>query len=183
MNNLKTDSEIKQEFALILQAQKNPKYFEPLYNRYFKAIYLFIYKRTSDYDIAGDITSLVFLKALTNINRYVYKGVPFSAWLYRIASNEVNLYYRNTKKEKVVSIDESGLLNILSEIKIENDDEKQQKLFKALNSLKDNLNQIVQLRFFEEKSFKEIGDILGITENNAKVKLYRAIDKIRNLMK
>ena len=183
MNYTKTDIELKEEFAIILKTQTNPVYFETLYNRYFKTIYLFVLKRTSNNDIAGDITSVVFLKAIMNIKRYVYKGVPFSAWLFRIASNEINLYYRKTKKERTISIDESGLLNVLSEIEIENDEQKQQLLFNALNSLSENANQLIQLRFFEGHSFKEIGVIIGITENNAKVKLYRTLDKLRKLMK
>jgi len=179
----KTDIELKQEFALIIKAQKDLRYFEHLYNRYFKAIFLFIFKRTSDSNIAADISSTVFLKAMVNIKRYEYKGVPFSAWLYRIASNEVNQYYRKTKKEKTVSIDETGLINVLSEIKIDNNEEKQELLFKALGQLPDKINQLIQLRFFEGRSFKEVANILGITENNAKVKVYRAIDKLRKLMK
>jgi RNA polymerase sigma-70 factor (ECF subfamily) len=81
------------EWLEVQAAQQNPAYFRPLYDRYFNQIFRFIFKRTGDENIANDICSQVFLKAIQKIGTYEYKGVPFSAWLYRVASNEVAQYF------------------------------------------------------------------------------------------
>ena len=82
-------SDLLDEWKIIQAAQKNPAAFGSLYKRYFPQIFKFIYKRTDNEQLTGDITAQVFLKALQKLSSYSFKGVPFSAWLYRIASNEV----------------------------------------------------------------------------------------------
>ena len=76
-------------------ARDNPAAFGVLYEKYFRQIYLFVFRRTDDEDIAADLTSEVFLKAMLSLKNLKFQGVPFSAWLYRIASNEINLHLPN----------------------------------------------------------------------------------------
>ncbi len=182
MENFK-DINQEEEITIIERAKKDPEKFGVLYNHYYKPIFIFIHKRTNDKDCSADIASHVFLKALTNLNSYVHQGFPFSSWLYKIALNEVNEYYRKKNKRRVVSIESTGLER-LANVLIEGESdlelsEKRLHLSEALKQLEALEIQLVELRFFEEKSFKEIGYILSITENNAKVKTYRLLDKIK----
>ncbi|MFH2141102.1 MAG: sigma-70 family RNA polymerase sigma factor [Bacteroidota bacterium] len=178
----KTSIEITLEVQQVEKAKLNHVDFEPLYNNYFNSIFNFVFHRVSNYDIAGDITSQVFLKALYNIKNYKHKGVPFSAWLFRIASNEINQYYRDKKKRISISIDESSIGNFLSEFDNYDIKENRDIVFIALGKLPSDAVDLIQMRFFEDYSFKEIADILGITENNSKVKVYRILDKMKSII-
>lgn len=179
----KSDKDLQLELQQINAAKENPGRFNVLYEKYFKSIYVFVYRRTDDEELASDITSHVFLKAMINIKKYEYKGVPFSAWLFRIAFNEVNMYFRKSKANRVVSIEQSGIIQIAQEASLEDNSEKLALLTTALKQLESDDVQLIELRFFEKRSFAEIGEIIGITENNAKVKVYRIIDKLKRLMK
>lgn len=178
----KTDTDIQQELQQIEAAKLSPARFDVLYEKYYKSIFVFIYRRTENEELCADITSLVFLKALVNIKKYQFKGVPFSAWLFRIAFNEINMYFRKNKAERIVSLDKTNLHQIVQEIVLEDNSEAEQKMMSALKKLDTHDIQLIEFRFFEKRSFAEIGGIIGITENNAKVKVYRIIDKLRKLM-
>ena len=177
-----TQQAIEEEWTLVQAAQKNPARFGVLYDRYYEPIFRFIYQRISDEELSADLCSQVFLKAMQNLSRYTYKGVPFSAWLYRIASNEISQYYRQTKKNRVVALEDNYAQNIREEF--DNKEELEvniAQLEKVVQKLKPDEVQMLELRFFEKRAFKEIGDILDMTENNAKVKVYRLLQKMRKL--
>ncbi len=178
-----TKAEIQEELQMIEKAKADPDPLVWWYNKYYNRIYLFVFKRTGDEKITDDITSAVFLKAMVNIKKYVFKGVPFSAWLYRTAINEVNFYFRKAKATRTISLDQSNLANVLGELDDNDGDERTQFLLAAMGKLPDEMMQLLELRFFENRSFREVGEILGITENNAKVKVYRIIDKLKKIMK
>jgi RNA polymerase sigma-70 factor (ECF subfamily) len=179
-----TKAEIQEEYQLVKAAQKNRRKFGVLYERYFHPIYIFVFKRVCDEDISGDITSKVFMKAMTKLDSYKFLGLPFSAWLYRIASNEVNQYYRQTNKQRNISADSRDLVGIIDEV-TDDEGEKEmlmQQLVATLNQLSPEEVQMVELRFFEKLAFKEIAQVFSITENNAKVRMYRLLDKMKKIM-
>ncbi|OFY87221.1 MAG: hypothetical protein A3F72_17120 [Bacteroidetes bacterium RIFCSPLOWO2_12_FULL_35_15] len=178
----KTDTDIQLELQQIEAAKLNPARFDVLYEKYYKPIFVFVYRRTENEDLCADITSMVFLKALVNIKKYQFKGVPFSAWLFRIAFNEINMYFRKNKAERIVRLDRTNLHQIVQEVELESNSEAEQKMMLALKKLDNDDIQLIEFRFFEKRSFAEIGGIIGITENNAKVKVYRILDKLRTLM-
>ena len=175
------------EWEEIQAAQKNPAMFRPIYNRYYELIFRYIYRRTSDEQETADICSQVFLKALQRLRKYQFKNVPFSAWLYRIASNEIAQHYRDTKKKRVVSLEETNIYEMLDEINPT--DFQQQEHVKAifintLNGLKQADLELIEMRFFEQRSYKEIASIVGLTESNAKVKTYRILARMKkNILK
>ncbi len=177
----------KEELAIELKqikaAQKNPKHFDVLYDKYYKLIFVFIYKRVDDENISADITSTVFLKALINIKKYKDKGLPFSSWLFRIAFNETNMHFRATNRTRTISIEESGIVLMVKESHIEEHSEALNKMKDAIAQLDEKALHFIELRFFEQHSFAEVGNILGITENNAKVKTYRILDKLKRIIK
>jgi RNA polymerase sigma-70 factor (ECF subfamily) len=164
---------------LITAAKKDPAYFAPLYNRYYRPIIQFVYRRLYDKEKAADIVSMVFLKALNNLSSYENRGLPFSSWLFRIAVNELNYYYRTTSNKRIVGINDEQLKAIPLDSLEGNEEEKIEKILCAIKKLKEDEVQYIELRFFEGYSFKEIADILSITENNAKVRTYRIIEKIK----
>jgi len=181
-----TISEIEAEWALVQKAQKDPALFAPLYTRHFKPIFLFIFRRISDEELAGDLTALVFSKALYNLHQYSYRGLPFSAWLYRIALNEIQAYYRQSKKERIVSFSSEALLLLSHDVREEEEaswkEEREQQVLQSLEELSQEEMVYIELRFFEGRSFKEIADIQQVTENNAKVKTYRIIERLRKIL-
>ncbi|MEM6830508.1 MAG: sigma-70 family RNA polymerase sigma factor [Bacteroidota bacterium] len=169
------------ETELIEEAKKDPEKFEPIYDRYFKQLFQFVFHRVADKSLAADLTSQVFLKALLNLKTYEHKGLPFSSWLYRIAINECNLHHRKSRTKQYVVLDDHNYNLMSEEMDLEREEDRV-LLKKAISKLNTKEMEVIELRFFESLSFKEVAKILSITENNAKVKLYRALDKLKKLM-
>jgi RNA polymerase sigma-70 factor (ECF subfamily) len=176
---LQSEDDIRKEYAILERSGKNAQAFGELYELYFDRIFNFIYRQTDDEDLTADLCSQTFLNALKNAGKFEFRGVPVSAWFYRIASNEVNKHYRKIKKEKVFSIEEVLVKEL---IEISNDswsDELIQKLLDYMKELPTDMLEVLQLRFFEDKDFKEIAYILNITESGAKMRTYRSLDRLR----
>lgn len=174
---------MEEELGIIKMAQNDPRHFGPLYQKYYQQIYRYIHQRIDDSDLACDVTSQVFMKALTNIKKFEFRGVPFSSWLYRIAKSELYQSFRDRKIE--MNSNNFSALSNYSEDELEEDSIQSQKIFliQALSLMKQQELSLIELRFFEKKSFREIGEIQNITENNAKVKTFRALEKLRLIFK
>ncbi len=172
----------EEDQVLVEKSQSDPRYFEVLYNKYFHQIFSFVFNRVRDKDHAADLTSKVFIKAYTNISKFEYKEVPYSAWLFRVAINETNMFFRAHSKERFVVLNDR-MAEVIAEGTAEQSIYDQpvfrEKLKKALDSLLPDDLELIELRFFEEMSFREVGQVLGITENYAKVKTYRVLNKLR----
>lgn len=171
------------EWLEIQAAQANPALFRPLYQRYYEPIYRFVYRRTNDADLSADLSSQVFLKALQRIASYEYRGVPFSAWLFRIASNEIAQHFRQARNQRTVSVEDNTLGDVAVEMELDDNLWQVEDLIGALDQLKPTDLEVIELRFFEQRPFKEVADILGITESNAKVKTYRILERLKKQMK
>lgn len=168
------------EKDIIEKAKRDIKDFAPLYKSYHKQILLFVYQRVDSKGLASDLTSQTFLKAMNSIKKYEDRGLAFSSWLYRIAINEVNTHYR--KNSRVINITDGILGTLFYEIKEEEDKTRHNKLLHAMKQLKPDQYQMIEMRFFENRPFQEIAEILEITESNAKVKTYRVIEKLKKLV-
>lgn len=167
------------EWLEVQAAQANPARFRPLYERYYEPIYRFVYRRTSDSDLSADLSSQVFLKALQRLSGYEYRGVPFSAWLFRIASNEVAQHFRDSRNQRTVSVEDHTLVEVAEEMELDEDLWQVEDLIGAMDLLKPSDIEVIELRFFEQRPFKEVAEILGITESNAKVKTYRILERLK----
>jgi len=174
-----TAEQLDYEKNLIEAAKENPENFGPLYNKYYKQIFGYVYKRMDCKDTAFDLTAQVFLKALTNIGKYEYKGVPFASWLYRIAHSEVMQLFRNQKNAKTINADIGDLKHICEEIEEQYMEEYKGLMMQIIKELPEDELNIIEMRFFEKRPFKEIAEILNITENNAKVKMYRILERVK----
>lgn len=176
-------SQVSDEEEVIRQSRLNPENFRVLYEKYYRKIFLFILHRVGDKATTADLTSQVFLKALLNISGFDYRGLPFSAWLYRIATNECNDLFRRQKRIRTTVLEDSAAENLYEEM-FENDarENLKRKLPGALEKLKPAELQLIELRFMENRPFREVAQITGITENNAKVKVYRILDKMKKFL-
>ena len=172
------------EKDLIQQAQSDPTHFRQLYNLHFEEIFRFVIRRVGDIETAKDITQQVFLKALLSLDKYIYRNVPFSSYLYRIAANECNQFFRDTSKVRYVSMDSDIQSTLISEISPEDTSSESElpDLSKAMESLSVKELLAIELRYFEKKSFKEIAFILKISENLAKVRTYRILKKLKTAL-
>jgi RNA polymerase sigma-70 factor, ECF subfamily len=175
-----SDEEIIREYQILERSKKDPKAFGELYEKHFDRIFNYIYRQTDDEDLTADLCSQTFLIAMKHIDRYEFRGVPFSAWLYRIASNEVNKHYRKQKHNKVFSLEEVRVRELMGLANDEGwDEELMERLLRYLKELPTEMLEVLELRFFEDKDFKEIAFILEITESGAKMRTYRALDRLR----
>lgn len=177
-----TREDMLQEQILVDAAKQDPEQFRGLYNRYYERIFLYVWQRIDDKDVAHDVTSQVFLKAMQNLYKYEFKGVPFASWLYRIAKSEVYTVLRKQQVQRTVNIDSAGMGEMVSEMEEDPYAEWMPVLSSAVAELEEDDLQLVEMRFFEKRPFREIADILEITENNAKVRTYRILEKLKKIL-
>ena len=154
-----------------------------MYDKYYEQIFRFIYQRVDDKEAAFDATQQTFLKALNNLHKYEFRGVPFASWLYRIASSEVNNLFRAQKAQRTVNIESVSVYTIIDEIEESRIDAYHNKIVAIISELPEAELQLIEMRFFEKRAFKEIAEILDMTENNAKVKTYRILDKLKKMIR
>lgn len=176
-----SDQMLSQEMEWILSAKEDPKNFAPLYEKYHVQIFRYVYQRMDDKQTAYDVTSQVFFKAMKNIYKYEYRGVPLASWLYRIAKSELNQAYRDSRAKRTINIDNTQVATFMEVFEEETNAMNKKRLFNALSQLNGLDLQLIELRYFEDRPYKEVGEILNIKENNAKVKTFRALEKLKKL--
>lgn len=175
-----TPHQLHEEEVWIQRAKKSPEHFGPLYKKYHEQIFRFIYQRMNDKDVASDVTSQVFIKAMDNLKRYQYRGLPFSSWLYRIAYSEVIQFFRDKKAVQYVNAESLQIMDIIEDFDNRlSSKENIGKLMNCLKTLKATDVEMIEMRYFENRSYKEISEIKDITENSAKVKTFRALERLK----
>ncbi len=177
----KTKQSYQQDLIFIAKAKKDATEFSLLYNKYWEQIFYFIFKKIQNTEDTGDVCQTAMLKAMMNLPKYEDRGFPFSAWLYRIASNEVNLHFRKQKKNGFVELKETDVIDLMDTIEIVNTSsiDQQEQLILILEALKPNESELIEMRYFFKYSFNEIANHFKISEANAKMKVYRIIDKLK----
>jgi RNA polymerase sigma-70 factor, ECF subfamily len=165
---------------LVLKAQKDLEAYGELYERYVRKIYTYIYFRTGHPEEAEDLTSKVFQKAQLHLPRYREQGLPFSSWLYRIAHNMVANWYRDTGRRKLVSLEEAVPFSggELTSDETEAGEERV-RLMRAIRKLSDDKQQLLILKYSEEYSNAEIGEIMGRSEGAIKSLFHRILVALR----
>jgi RNA polymerase sigma-70 factor (ECF subfamily) len=172
----------EQEYVLIKKAQENIALFEPLYDKYYLQVFYYVAKRTENKDVAGEITSVVFLKVLENIKKYTFQGLPFSSWLLRIAQNTLMDMYRQHKSVRIIDVSTKQLEAINMELDADEKEEQLEAILALIPDLPAEEITLIELRYFEQLRFKEIAEILNITEQSARVKTHRILVKIKRLL-
>lgn len=177
------------EGVLVQQAQSDPLAFGELFDHYHKQIFHYILHRIAIVHIAHELTSNTFYKAITKIWQFKWRKIPFSAWLYRIACNEVNEYYRKHKDIRFVPIEKIKNIvddpNTVSDRELDEAEKQlaQNKLFlqlhEALLSLHPRYQEVVTLKYFEKMRIVEIAQIMGRPQGTVKSLLHRAHKQLR----
>lgn len=160
------------ERLLIEAAQKDPGAFGALYEEHFERVYAYIVRRVRDRHQAQDITSEVFQQALANLNRFEWRGVPFAAWLYRIASNAVADHFQRQSREITRPSDDLSVAD-------SEDIERRATLFRLVDKLPDDQRRVIAMRFAEGRSIREIAERIGRSEGAVKQLQWRALQKLR----
>jgi RNA polymerase sigma-70 factor (ECF subfamily) len=173
-NSLKTLQEAG-ERRLIEAAQQDPRRFAALYEIHFERVYAYVWRRVGHREAAEDITSEVFHHALANLPRFEWRGAPFGAWLMRIASNAIADRWRRGSREQTDALanDPASAEPSPEEIEI------RAQLFRLVRELPVEQRKVVQMRFAEEKSIREIAQVLGRTEGAVKQLQFRGIQTLR----
>src|SRR3954463_15069222 len=130
-----TKEQIDAEMDQVRAAQRDPRNFEPLYTCYYGRIAAYIHHRIESKEEAFEITAQVFYKALENLPRYKVLGVPFSAWLFRIASNEMNTLFKKSKSLRIVTLNDEGLEDLRAGVEETSTEQMDKALFEALSLL------------------------------------------------
>jgi RNA polymerase sigma-70 factor (ECF subfamily) len=171
------------EQLLVEAAQKDPACFGALYEANFERVYAFIAGRVRNRDEAEDLTSEVFHKALSRLASFEWRGAPFAAWLYRIASNAIASHTGGARREREVLADDPSGVEIAPETQPDiGEAERRARLFRLLRSLPADQRRVLTLRFSEEKSIQEIAQEMGRSEGAVKQLQFRALGTLRNWM-
>ena len=169
------------DLELVRRAAKDSEAFGLLYERHVRKIYNYIYYRTGDHHDAEDLTARVFQRALTHIDGYQDQGLPFSAWLYRIAHNLVANWHRDRSRRPVVALEDHLVLTpgtqhpeALAVAREQGD-----ALLRLVRRLPEERQQLLILKFAERLSNAEIGQIMGRTEGAIKSLYHRTLSSLR----
>jgi RNA polymerase sigma-70 factor, ECF subfamily len=162
------------ECVLVEAAKNDPAKFDALYEIHFERVYAYVASRVRDRATAEDLTSEVFHKALANLSGYEWRGVPFAAWLLRIAANAVIDHGKRSAREFPAA--EDAPEPAAAEVGVVED---RARLFRLVGQLPEAQRVVVRGRFVEQRSIREIAERLGKTEGAIKQLQLRALEKLR----
>ena len=164
------------ERLLIEAAQQDPARFADLYELNFERVYAYVVKRVQDRAESEDLTAEVFHQALANLKRFEWRGIPFAAWLFRIAANLITDRWQRSGRE-VGDEDLIGAAQV-SPAEIE-EVERRTTLFRLVDALPAEQKRVLVLRFVDQKSIKEVAKEMCRTEGAVKQLQFRALSTLR----
>ena len=177
MNALKKEAD---ERSLVEAAQRDPARFADLYESNFERVYAYIVRRVQNRAETEDLTSEVFHHALANLNRFEWRGIPFAAWLFRIAANLIADRWQRSGREQLCD-DPTQFDSAAAPAEIE-EVERRATLFRLVSTLPEEQQRVVVLRFVEQKSIKEVAEQIRKTEGAVKQLQFRALSSLRARM-
>jgi RNA polymerase sigma-70 factor (ECF subfamily) len=174
----------RDEEQLIEQAKTDPEAFGRLYELYVEKIYNYIYYRLGNHHDAEDLTAKVFYRALNHIAHYNHKGVPFAAWLYRIAHNLVVNWHRDHSRRQMVGLENLDLSGDKQESPHQAAEQTNERelLLAAIQHLPRERQELLMLKFVERMSNAEIGRVLGRSEGAVKSLYHRTLVSLKELL-
>lgn len=176
------DTEYKEEDVLARASQGDKDAFGELYERYTERIFNYVYYRTGNVHDAEDLTARVFQRAMNHIHNYTDRGVPFSAWLYRIAHNLVANWHRDRSRKQEIPIDDLPVLPARGDHPETTllRTEEQDALLRLIRRLPPERQTLLILKFVENLSNAEIGQIMGRSEGAVKSLYHRTLLSLRD---
>jgi RNA polymerase sigma-70 factor (ECF subfamily) len=163
------------ERQLVEAAQRDPRRFGELCELHFERVYAYVSRRLGDRDAAQDVTSEVFHHALANLKSFEWLGAPFGAWLMRIASNAIADRWRRNARERSDAL----IVEPADDGPDPENIELRAQLFRLVRELPNEQRRVIEMRFAEEKSIREIALTLGRTEGAVKQLQFRGIQTLR----
>jgi len=177
------------ESEWLARIKADPSVFSEVFQQYYHPIFGYILRRVGDFDDAADIAAETFLKAFRHIPRFTYRGISIKVWLYRIATNEVNLYCRHRRKQSsILSLQEVDSTQIVSQFLeddravLEAEMARHRQFLIILHYLRElpvKYQEVLALRYFEGKDNREISEITAMKEGTVKSLLSRGVEKLR----
>lgn len=176
---------------ILRRIRREPAAFGELFDAHYRAVFAYAFRRTGDFDGAKDVAAETFLKAYQSIGRFRWRGIPLSSWLFRIATNEINLHFRDARhaseaRARLAADPEwaaSGTtaLNADRDRLVKEVARHQEFLLlrRELRELSAAYQDVLSLRYFEGKSVHEIAEILALKEGTVKSLLSRGVDRLR----
>jgi RNA polymerase sigma-70 factor (ECF subfamily) len=183
-----------EEAQIIAKCKADPAAFGQVFDTWYKPVFGYIMRRTADYDLSKDIAAETFLKAFLKIGSFSWRGISLSAWLYRIATNELNMYYRSNRYkpqslQQLLENPHTERLLHQPDVDERETMEKELKAYSDYDHIRANLvkldlkyQEVIALRYFEQKTNAEISEILGKNEGTVKSLISRGLEKLRNML-
>lgn len=170
--------QLESERRLIEASKRQPRRFAQLYERYFDRVYAFAFTRTGDRTAAEDVTAETFRVAFENLPRFQWRGVPLSAWLFRIASNAARHHFRQAAREETLAdaVEDQGEPWDARLIEVET----RARLFELVQRLPEDQRRVLVLRFGQEASIKEVAREMDRSEGAVKLLQHRAMETLRS---
>ncbi len=165
---------MEQERLAIEAAKKDPSRFAELYETNFERVYAFIVRRVQDRHEAEDLTAEVFQRALANLSKFEWRGVPFAVWLFRIGANAIADRWERVSKQRPDPISDDDLDQSNWQ-----DIERRATLFQLVDSLPEDQRSVILKRFVEQKSTRDIAQEFGRSEGAIKQLQFRALETLR----
>lgn len=162
------------ERSLIEASQRDPRRFAELYEANFERVYAYVAARVRDRSEAQDLTSEVFHQALANLGRFEWRGVPFAAWLYRIAANAIVDRAQRAGRERPLDATDPAASVDLEEIELRG------KVFRLVKELPAEQSKVIEMRFAGGASIREVAKHLGRSEGAVKQLQYRGLQTLRD---
>jgi len=162
------------ERLLVEAAQKDPSRFAELYEYNFERVYVFVSRRVHERQVAEDLTADVFHKALANLPGFDWRGVPFAAWLLRIAANVINDHWKRSAREELLEDPPEASNDVTIE-----EVERRAQLFRMVEDLPPEQRRVIGMRFAEGKTIREIASELGRSEGAIKQLQFRGLETLR----
>lgn len=172
------------EKKLIENSRKDKTQFSPIYHHYKDHVFKYCYYRVNDKTIAEDLTSIIFEKALKGLDNFQWQGVSFSAWLFRIARNQLIDYYRKSnKRDATIGVDYLDTFESNEKTPHERVEEMfaEDLLYSVLKQLPPREREIIYYKFYDGYTNRLIADITSLSETNVGTIIYRALKKLKEL--
>lgn len=173
-----------EDAELVVWAKEDSAAFGELYSRHVNRIYNYVFYRTGNHHDAEDLTSRVFFRALAHIGNYTDRGIPFSAWLYRIAHNLVANWHRDRGRQYVIPLDDQIMSSMSTDApeSVTESQEERERLLRSIRELPAERQQLLILKFVEQLSNAEIGAIMNRTEGAIKSLYHRTLLALRDTL-
>jgi len=175
--------DLETEKQLVEEAKKNSESFGKLYDYYFPKVYVFVAAKINNQDAAEDLTSDIFMKVLENLPRFEWRGLPFGAWVFKIARNVLNDFYNKNGKNQTSDLEKAYDVSENEEktsphLKAAHS-ELTEKIKTIMKKLPEREASVIQLKFFSGLNNREIMEVMGLSESNVAIILYRTLRKIK----